>query len=254
MLRALKYVICQHALLAVCLSCATAEAQGVRWVEDTYEDFADGRLDQAGQNIYVSRDGSVRTINRFDLNGDGHLDLLFNCTHDTYQMLPATVGTVSHDRKCASTELAVEGSLGAEVGDLNRDGYEDLVICPNGIGVHHDRRFLSIAWGGPGGWTNSRITSALPINAAARVAIVDLNADQWPDIAVLGGTRWMVAQPQGRIIRVVWGSNKGFTAVSRTDYGVEGAVDMAAADFDQDGAADLAVLRSDAHVKLLWGT
>ena len=67
MLRALKYVICQHALLAVCLSCATAEAQGVRWVEDTYEDFADGRLDQAGQNIYVSRDGSVRTI-RFGID------------------------------------------------------------------------------------------------------------------------------------------------------------------------------------------
>lgn len=234
---------------------ASARAQEVRWVEDTFADFADGRLDEAGQNIYVSHDGAVRTINRFDLNGDGHLDLLFNCTHDTYQMLPATVGTVTKDRKCVSTELAVEGSLGAAVGDLDRDGYQDLVICPNGIGVHHDRRFVSIAWGGKEGWSNSRITSGLPINVAARVEIVDLNADSWPDIAVLGGPRWMAAQPEGRIIRVFWGGDRehrGFTGTRKTDYGVAGAVDMAAADFDSDGSADLAVLCSDARIKLFW--
>lgn len=48
------------------------------WVEDSYADFADGRLDASGQNIYVSRDGSVRTIHRFDLNQDSFIDLVFN--------------------------------------------------------------------------------------------------------------------------------------------------------------------------------
>jgi len=243
------------ALLIVCLYGTSATAQDVRWIEDTYADFADGQLDEGGQNIYVSHNGAVRTINRFDLNSDGHLDLLFNCTHDTYQMLPATVGAVTKDRQCLTTHLAVEGSLGAAVGDLDRDGYQDLVICPNGIGVHHDRRFVSIAWGGKDGWSNSRITSGLPINVAARVEIVDLNADSWPDIAVLGGPRWMAAQPEGRIIRVFWGGSqeqRGFTSTRKTDYGVPGAVDMAAADFDADGSPDLAVLCSDARLKVLW--
>jgi len=35
-------------------------------VEDSFEDFADVRLDAAGQNLYVSRDGKVRTIQVLD--------------------------------------------------------------------------------------------------------------------------------------------------------------------------------------------
>ena len=102
-------------------------------------------MDAAGQNIYVSRDGKVRTINRFDLNDDGHLDLIFNCTHNTYQMLPATLGTLTPNGLVHSQEIAVEGSQHVALGDLNADGYTDAVFCPNRIGVHHDRRFLSIA-------------------------------------------------------------------------------------------------------------
>ena len=52
------------------------------WIEDSFEHFADGRPDDAGQNLFVSRDGKVQTIHRFDLNQDGYLDLVFNSTHD----------------------------------------------------------------------------------------------------------------------------------------------------------------------------
>ena len=45
---------------------------------------------------------------------------------------------------------------------------------------------------------------------------------------------------------------RGFTASRKTDYGVEGALDIVAADFDADGSADLAVLCSNSSVKLLW--
>ena len=84
---------------------ARAEEPASSFTDDTFEDFAAGTLDAGGQNLYVSRDGKVRTINRFDLNDDGHLDLLFNCTHDTYQMLPATAGIVGQgpQRRAAST-------------------------------------------------------------------------------------------------------------------------------------------------------
>jgi hypothetical protein len=237
-------------LVLVIAFASTAQPQ--TWVEDTYKDFADGSFDDGGQNLYACRDGTVRTINRFDLNDDGHLDLIFNCTHDTYQMLPATVGAVTRDRQVTNRDLAFEGSLKVALGDLNRDGFTDVVCCPNGIGVHHDRRFVSIAWGGADGWPAHRINGALPINIAADVDIADLNNDGWPDIAVLGGQRWLPTHPPGRIIRVYWGGEDGFSVVDRTDIAVAAAMELASADFDLDGFRDLSVLRSDGKVTIVW--
>lgn len=225
-----------------------------RFVDDDFKDFSQGTSDDGGHNLYAAYDGTLRTINRFDINGDGYLDVIFNCTHNTYQMLPATSGSIGRERRAASVDIAVEGSQQVASGDLNRDGFTDLVFCPNPIGVHHDRRFVSIAWGGADGWTSKRVNSPLPMNGAASVAIVDLNGDEWPDIAVLGSTRWMPAQPEGRIIRVYWGSATGYSAVEKHDLGVPGALAMTAADFDRDGKRDLAVLGSDRRVTLIWNT
>ncbi len=229
-------------------------ADPIRFVDDSFGDFLQGTIDDGGHNLYAAHDGTLRTINRFDLNGDGHLDVIFNCTHNTYQMLPATAGTIGPDRLAKSHDIAVEGSQHVASGDLNRDGFTDLVFCPNPIGVHHDRRFVSIAWGGPNGWTPQRVSSPLPMNAAVSVAIVDLNGDEWPDIAVLGGTRWMPSQPEGRIIRVYWGSSTGYSVVEKSDIGVSFAQAITAADFDGDGSRDLAVLRSDSRLTLVWNT
>lgn len=225
-----------------------------RFVDEDFKEFSQGTFDDGGHNLYAAHDGTLRTINRFDLNGDGHLDVIFNCTHNTYQMLPATCGTIGGKRRAVSTDIAVEGSQQVAYGDLNRDGFTDLVFCPNPIGVHHDRRFVSIAWGGPNGWTSQRINSPLPMNGAASVAIVDLNGDDWPDIAVLGGVRWMAAQPDGRIIRVYWGSSTGYSVIEKHDLGLPAAQAIAAADFDRDGNRDLAVLGSDSRVTLIWNT
>ncbi len=227
-------------------------AEPGRFVDETFENFSAGRLGGAGFNLYAAHDGTVRTINRFDLNSDGHLDLVFNCTHDTYQMLPATVGMIDGNSAGVSHDLPVEGSRRVVLGDLNKDGHLDAAFCPNAIGVHHPRRFLSIAWGGTQGWSGRRVTSALPMNQAASVRIVDLNHDTWPDLAVLGSVRWRVAQPEGRIIRVFHGSRRGYSAAGFTDLGVEKALEIAAADFDGDGSDDLAVLRTDGRLTVFW--
>ena len=68
------------------------------WVEDSFEDFTDGTLDASGQNIYVSRDGTIRTIHRFDLNDDGSIDLLFNSTHNDYAFVPSTIVSSAENR------------------------------------------------------------------------------------------------------------------------------------------------------------
>lgn len=239
-------------LLAAPQSIFTAEPPV--FVDDSHHDFGAGTFDDGGHNFYAAKNGSLRTINRFDLNNDGFLDLLFNCTHNTYQMLPASAGFVGTDRKTSTAEIAVEGSQRSVICDLNHDGYSDVVFCPNAIGVHHNRRFVSIAWGGSDGWGSHRINSPLPMDAAVAVDVIDLNADGWEDIAILGGTRWRPEQPVGRIIRLYWGSPTGYSVTEYHDLGVPGAQDLASGDFDHDGRRDLAVLRSDGKVNLFWST
>jgi FG-GAP-like repeat len=221
------------------------------WIEDSFEDFADGRCDAAGQNLYVARDGTVRTIHRFDLNQDGYLDLIFNSTHDTSSYLPAVSCSVASGRTLQRSTLPVEGSIRVVVDDLNRDGRLDAVFCPNDSGLQNARRFLTILWGGPEGWIARRANGLLPVHAARALAIADLDRDGWRDIAVLNGTAWMPGQPAGAIVRIFWGSESGFLLGRARDIGVPGAIDLGAADFDADGAPDLAVLAGD-RIRLFW--
>ncbi|MCC6486876.1 MAG: VCBS repeat-containing protein [Candidatus Hydrogenedentes bacterium] len=238
-------------LIAIVLGgiCGIAE----NWVEDSFEDFGDGTLDGAGQNIYVSRDGSVRTIHRFDLNGDGWIDLLFNGTHDLIGILPSTLATANTATAIQYDPLAVEGALTAASGDLNRDGWQDLVFCPNRQGIQNPRRFVTTIYGGPDGWPASRSNGVLPTYDATDIAVADLNGDQWPDIVSLNAPAWLPGQPEGRIVRTYWGSEHGFILTRFTDQGVNGALALDAADFDADGAGDLAVLLADSKLQIFWG-
>jgi hypothetical protein len=223
------------------------------WVEGTFEDFRDGKLDAAGQNIYVCRDGTIRTIHRFDLNQDGYIDLLFNSTHDTSAFIPATLAVAGANVEITISQLAVEGSIQSQVADLNHDGWADVVFCPNPSGVQHPRRFLTIIWGGPDGWPASRANGFLPVYGAAGIAVADLNGDGWPDIATLNRNAWMPGQPDGRIVRIYWGSEKGYLLTNFRDFGVSNASGIFGADFDGDGAADAAILKLDSKVQFFWG-
>lgn len=236
-------------MLLLCCLCSSAQT----FVDETFEDFAAGELDAAGQNLYVSRDGTVRTIHRFDLNQDGFIDLVFNNTHDRRSFIPATVASVTGGEISEAT-VAVEGSRQTAVGDLNRDGYADLVFCPNASGVQTKRRFLTLAYGGPDGWPQHRTTGLLPVHDARKVAVADLNADEWPDIVTLNSEAWLTEQPSGGpILRVYWGSEEGFLLTHRSDMQIKGALDIAAADIDQDGVGDLAVLTGEKRIIILWG-
>jgi hypothetical protein len=197
----------------------------VNWVDDTFADFAQGQLEESGQNLYAARDGSLRAIHRFDLNQDGWIDLLFNGTHDYTFDRTASVGTPGADGISALPSLDVKGSLRVVVEDLNRDGFPDAVFLPNDNWVD-ERRFLTIAWGGPDGWSNRRLNGALPVQDAKRLAVGDLDQDGWPDIAVLGSEAWLPGQPAGRIVRIYWGTRDGFLLSRRSDLGVPEAIDL----------------------------
>lgn len=231
------------------------EGKTQTWVEDSFEDFADGTLDASGQNIFVSRDGKIRTINRFDLNEDGWIDLLFPGTHDNYSFIPATLASVSPDRQVQVSDIAVEGSIQAAVSDLNKDGYLDMVFCPNNSGIQTPRRFLTIVWGGKEGWLACRSNGTLPVYWAAGLVLADLNHDGWEDIVTLN----RAIDIEGRKVtvnkmRIYWGGEQGFFLTRYQDVSVQDVIAMSSGDFDSDGADDVALLKSNNSIDIFWAT
>ena len=239
-------------LLIITLFCAALNLHAETWVEDSFEDFVDGVLDASGNNIYVSRDGKIRTINRFDLNDDGWIDLYYSQTHNQVNYIPATLGNISSNRTVEETTLAVDGSFQAEAADVNKDGWLDLIFCPNRSGIQYPRRFVTIIYGGPDGWPAHRSNELLPVQGASAIALADLNHDSGVDIVTLNQEGWLHGQPSGNIIRVFWGSERGYILTRYHDAGVENAIDMASGDFDSDGADDVAILTSDKTIKIFW--
>ena len=241
-------------LTITALLCAGLCLHAETWIEDTFEDFVDGKLDASGNNIYVTHDGKIRTINRYDLNSDGWIDLLIPQIHNQVNFIPATLGEISSNRKVKKSPLAVEGSYQVETADLNKDGWLDLVFCPNNSGIQYPRRFVTVIYGGADGWPAYRSNGLLPVQKAQAIALADLNHDRWYDIVTLNQEGWLHGQPSGNIIRVFWGSEKGYLLTRYQDAGVENAIDIASGDFDSDGADDVAVLTSDNTIQIFWAT
>lgn len=223
------------------------------WIQNSLTGFSKGDLDASGQNLYINSRGQLRTIHRFDLNNDGNIDLLFNSTHDYDYDVPPTIMSLTKDRKTTVSELAVSGSVSVQVADLNRDGFSDLVFCPNSSGLQNSRGMLTVIWGGEDGWPSYRTNGLLPVNGARSVVVADINKDGWPDIATLNSQAWNPGQPEGNIIRIYWGSPYGFILDSFQDVGVEKGNSLLAGDFDLDGFKELAVLTGNA-VKICWAS
>jgi hypothetical protein len=223
------------------------------WTQNSLTSFAKGTLDASGQNLYINSKGQLRTIHRFDLNSDGNIDLLFNSTHDYDYDVPATIMSLTKDRKMTVGNLAVTGSLSVQVPDLNKDGFPDLVFCPNSSGLQTSRGMVTIIWGGKDGWPSYRSNGLLPINGAKSVVVADMNKDDWPDIVTLNSEAWNPGQPEGNIVRIYWGGSYGFMLNSFKDVGIKKASSLLSCDFDSDGFKDVALL-TGSTVKILWAT
>jgi hypothetical protein len=224
----------------------------VTWVQDSYEDFIAGQFDSSGLNLYVTRKGTVETVSHFDLNGDGYLDLVFNSSHDFITAPRPTCFVISGDPKGEekTCDLPANGTSLAAVADLNKDGFPDLVLCPNDMWVS-PRRYLLIFWGDRAGWSGRRVSNLITI-APKALQIADLNGDNWPEIIVLNGTRWAPEDGTERVVRIYWGSPESFSHDKFSDLVIPRAQDLKVKDLDGDGKPDLVILQSEPGSLLIY--
>src|SRR5215472_8631876 len=226
-----------------------------------FEDFRKGKLGNSGANLYVSQNGRVEVINKWDLNGDGYPDLLMSNDHDVYEAVDAFIywggpkGYTSllpdlwkemplaqvlfdlTDRPGNITRLPAFGGGKSAIADLNRDGYLDIVFC-NYIHNYPGVRTAYIYWGGTNGYTIFHRTE-LPTNWADGVAAADLNGDGYPDLVFANlGTEpgnEDFSPPTTNASFIYWGSATGFSPNRRTSLATRGARDVTVADLNKDG-------------------
>ncbi|WP_409344261.1 FG-GAP repeat domain-containing protein [Paenibacillus sp. MBLB4367] len=213
---------------------------GSVWRERGFEEFADGTFGNGGQNIYVSRKGVLQRIFRFDVNRDGYADALFVNSQDMDERPPVYVYPNPY-RPEERIELPSAGSFHGAIGDLNGDGYDDLVVANQHNGTHSDVTAF-IYYGSPEG-LSERYKTELPVPDCRAVAIGDFNGDGLPDIAFASS---------GKLI-VYYQTAAGFRHTDSVTLDLE-ATHMTAGDIDRDGFADLYVRVKDKEPLVLWGS
>jgi hypothetical protein len=209
------------------------------WTESGYADFADGIFGNGGQNLYVSKAGILQRIFHFDPNQDGHVDLLFVNSQDMDERPPVYVYRNPLDNP-ALIELPTQGAYFGAVGDLNGDGYDDLVIANQNNGPHSDVTAF-IYYGSPEG-LSERYKAELPAPNSRGVAIGDFNGDGRADIAFAS---------EGKL-RIFYQTPSGFLPGKFADLDLE-VTHLVADDLDGDGCADLYVRVRNGPPRILWG-
>ncbi|MBI2192965.1 MAG: VCBS repeat-containing protein [Planctomycetes bacterium] len=209
------------------------------WVTSGFEGFRRGTFGNAGQNLYVSRAGVLQRIHQYDLNGDGHLDLIF-CNSQNHGEKPPAYLYTDPLGACIRTDLPSDGSVTGLVADLNGDGWDDLVLGMAYNGIRSDLNAF-IYFGSPEGFSERR-QLLLPAPSCHAAAAGDFNGDGRTDLAFLCGGR----------LRLFLASELGFEPKRFVDLDVAGE-QLDAADVDGDGFADLVVRASDGEVRIYWG-
>ncbi|MFN0165373.1 MAG: FG-GAP repeat domain-containing protein [Bryobacteraceae bacterium] len=252
------------------------------WIRHTgFESLRRGVPGDGGANLYVSRKGRLQTINRWDLNRDGELDLLFTQDHNNVytpesivywggpegfqSLLPdmwrwragtSLLGYLSAHRR-NMTMLPTQGGGRSRIADLNGDGYPDIVLC-NYMHNYRPDQNAYIYWGGPNGFDISARTE-LPAYLAGGVAVADLNHDGRLDI-VLANHGDEYGERRGFRLHlesyIYWGNAAGYGPSHRTSVPSISASDVAAGDFNGDGHPDLAFVNNNSQEQsafIYWG-
>jgi hypothetical protein len=204
----------------------TATGLAATWVETSAQDFTDGTHED---NIYVSHrgGGAVEFIPRFDLNNDSYIDLV--CPDDSGPWLRVYFGSATGFDSARSRYYVSYGGGGADMADLNTDGYAELIHS----GWH--ARHVTIYRGTDSGPSPTDTTWLYTGGQSEATTVCDLDRDSYLDI---------VAATDSSTIYVFWGSDTGYASSNRTVITLDGRIghNLEVADFDRDGYLDIAAV------------
>ena len=210
-----------------------------QWRTEGFEAFRRGSFGNGGQNIFVSRAGLLQRIHRFDLNGNGFVDLVF-CNSQSHYEKPDTLIYTDPLSNRSRYGVRTHGCRAATVADLNGDGYDDLVLGSFKDGLATDLNAM-VYYGSPDGLTESYHIE-LPAPRCTAVAAGDFDGDGRVDLAFLTDGR----------VRLFYQTEVGFEIKRFTDYAIQGQ-QLETYDLDADGYADLIVREAEGAVRVYWG-
>ncbi len=186
-----------------------------------------------------------------DINRDGRLDLLIPSawvdSHNPATPRPIHVYIQGEDRSFRDEgeryNIIATGALGIATGDLNNDGFLEIVLASYRVG---GRGYLDteslIYWGTKGG-VNTEEPFILPTYGARQVMLEDLNSD---------GSKDIIFSSSGQV-RIYWNSEGKFNPETPLIFKVKGlstvftteAVRVDVSDVDADGTQDLLIATAE---------
>jgi len=140
--------------------------------------FRQGTFGNAGDNLFVDANGTVRRIMDNDLTGNGYFDLVLPNSHGYVERAPTYLYARQGDG-WERRQLPHDSGWMARAVDVDGDGWLDLVVANGENGVTSELQSY-IYWGGPGGLTGD--FTALDTTGAYDVAVCDINGDGLADV------------------------------------------------------------------------
>ena len=237
------------------------------WTENSFKDFKDGTFSDEGANMYVSHNGRIQAINRWDVNNDGNVDILCVNSHPLVEMLDISIywGNGKDFSIQNHTYIPANGPMWVNANDLDNDGNMDLVVAnySNGTWTGMDS---FIYYGGldknykkkTGEWAfypfKKRVS--LKSSSAQNVAVADLNKDGYKDIVFAFSSGFWEYRDKNKkgssYSRIYWGGKDGYSNNNFTNIATDGATDVVAADLNKNGWTDLVFANGDGSTSYIY--
>lgn len=214
------------------------------WVQETFSDFRQGEAEDGGVNLYVTAQGSVRSIYTFDYNQDGANDVLFVNAHNTDYAPPTYIYMNTSEGLDLRYRWALlnDGTASGVVADLNRNGKADIVLTGASNGMNRMALDAYIYYGTERGFVPTE-RMKLPTHFSYSVAAGDIDGNGWLDL---------VFTQRGQPLIVYWNENGRFNPNRHTLLETAGSY-VQLVDLDGDSQLDLVVV-SDDRLVILPGT